>query len=123
MLLGAQEGADRSGCTDKVYLLSQLRQTGQCAKVGVAGVSAGTDIFDRFAKLESGEGNEDERASKQRAGGSAAAREGGKEGGPEEQEEEQLQEDEEDEAFQEDDDYLMVSSSPKNTSLIFNSVF
>ncbi len=72
---------------------------------------AGADIFDRFAKLESGEGAEEDGGSKRKAGGGAGAREEGrKEQGAEGPEDEELLEEEEDADFQDDDDYLIVST-------------
>ncbi len=68
----------------------------------------GADLFERFAKLESGANAEEGRAAKRRAGGVASGGEEGAKEGEGDDEEEQLQADDDDEAFQEDDDYLMV---------------
>ncbi|KAK9915033.1 hypothetical protein WJX75_003877 [Coccomyxa subellipsoidea] len=88
---------------------ASVRATSTKAFLPIGGMEAGADIFDRFAKLESGEGAEEEMGGKRRAGGGASTREEGqKERGADGQEdEEQLPEDEEDEVFEDEDDYLM----------------
>ncbi|BDA43349.1 hypothetical protein COCOBI_04-3610 [Coccomyxa sp. Obi] len=70
----------------------------------------GADLFERFAKLESGANAEEGRAGKRRAGGAAGAGEEGAKEGEGDEDEEQLQADDDDEAFQEDDDYLMTEA-------------
>lgn len=74
----------------------------------------GADLFERFAKLESGANAEEGRVGKRRAGGATGAGEEGAKEGEGDEDEEQLQADDDDEAFQEDDDYLMVTDHSTN---------